>query len=391
MITVIKNVDVYSPKHLGIKDVVMVGDKIEGVYDSITIPTDFVNIAVIDGNGKVLVPGFMDCHVHIMGGGGEGGFKTRTPELPFSEIVKAGITTLVGCVGTDDVCRNMVSLLAKAHALEEEGITTYCYTGSYQIPVKTVTQNIKGDLMLLDKVIGVGEVAISDHRSSQPTYDQFANVVAEARVGGLLSGKAGVVNIHLGDGTRKLDYLFKLIEQTEIHPHQLLPTHVNRNGELFKDGIRYVQKGGFIDLTTSFDPKNMAAGEVSPSKGLKIALDQGVPDDHITFSSDGNGSLPLFNDETRTTEVGMCLVSSLYNEVRNAVIEEKVPMERAIKVITSNVADILKLPYKGRVEAGKDADLVLLDRDKLEVDTVIAKGKVLMQDKNILVKGTFEK
>ncbi|MBK1812497.1 beta-aspartyl-peptidase [Clostridium sp. YIM B02505] len=391
MITVIKNVDVYSPAPLGIKDVVITGGVIEGVYENVDIPNNFVDIFVIDGSNKVLVPGFMDCHVHIMGGGGEGGFKTRTPELPFSEIVRAGITTLVGCVGTDDVCRNMVSLLAKAHALDEEGITTYCYTGSYQIPVKTVTQNIKGDLMLLDKVIGVGEVAISDHRSSQPTYDQFVNVVAESRVGGLLSGKAGIVNIHLGDGTRKLDYLFRLIEQTEIHPHQLLPTHINRNGELFKDGIRYVQKGGYIDLTTSFDANNMAKGELTPSKGLKIALDQGLPDDHITFSSDGNGSLPLFDEETGTTEVGMCSVSSLYSEVRNAILQEKIPFERAIKVITSNVADILKLPTKGRVEAGKDADLVLLDREGLDIDTVIAKGKVLMDKKNIIVKGTFEK
>lgn len=391
MITVIKNIDVYAPEHLGIKDVVIVGDKIEGIYDNINVPNNFVNISVIDGNKKILVPGLIDCHVHIMGGGGEGGFRTRTPELPFSELVDAGITTVVGCIGTDDICRNMTALLAKAHALEEEGITTYCYTGSYQIPAKTVTENIKGDLMLLDKVIGVGEVAISDHRSSQPTYDEFANVVAQSRVGGLLSGKAGIINIHLGDGAKRLDYLFELIENTEIPPDQLLPTHVNRNGELFDISLKYVEKGGFIDLTTSFDPNCLEEGELRASKGLKIALQSGIPEQHITFSSDGNGSMPMFNERKEMIGMGICKVKSLYEEVKYAVLEENIPLEKAIKVITSNVADILKLHSKGRIESAKDADLVFLDKEGLEIDTVIAKGKVLMDKKNIKVKGTFEK
>ena len=78
---------------------------------------------------------------------------------------------LVGCIGTDGVCRDMKGLVAKAHALCEEGVTCYCYTGSYDVPVNTITKTIKSDLLLIDKVIGVGEIALSDHRSSQPTYE----------------------------------------------------------------------------------------------------------------------------------------------------------------------------------------------------------------------------
>lgn len=212
MIKVIKNVNVYAPEKLGKKDIVIVSDKIEGIYDCVNIPNDFVNISIIDGKDKILFPGFLDSHVHIIGGGGEGGFKTRTPEISVISLVEAGITTVVGCIGTDGVCRDMRSLIAKAKGLEEEGITSYCYTGSYEIPVKTITESIKGDFMMVDKIIGVGEVALSDHRSSQATYQDFINTVAQARVGGILSGKAGIVNVHLGDGARRLDYLFKLIE-----------------------------------------------------------------------------------------------------------------------------------------------------------------------------------
>ncbi len=160
MITVIKNVNVYAPEKLGIKDIVIVSDKIEGIYDNVNVPNDFVNISIIDGKGKILFPGFLDSHVHIIGGGGEGGFKTRTPEISVISLVESGITTVVGCIGTDGVCRNMRALIAKAKGLEEEGITTYCYTGSYEIPVKTITESIKGDFMMVDKIIGVGEVAL---------------------------------------------------------------------------------------------------------------------------------------------------------------------------------------------------------------------------------------
>ena len=151
MITVIRDVEVYSPEYLGKKNVFVVGNKFEGIYDEINIPSDFIEIKIIEGKGKLMFPGFIDAHVHILGGGGENGFSSRTPEIKFTDLTKAGITTVVGCLGTDDVCRDGRALLAKARALEIEGITSYCYTGSYSIPVKTVTNSIKEDIMLLVK------------------------------------------------------------------------------------------------------------------------------------------------------------------------------------------------------------------------------------------------
>jgi beta-aspartyl-dipeptidase (metallo-type) len=390
MLTVIKGIKVYSPEYQGEKDVVISSDKIEGIYQNLKIPENFININVIEGKGKLLFPGFIDCHVHINGGGGEGGFKTRTPEIKLTDLTRAGITTVVGCIGTDAICRDMRSLLAKAKALEEEGITTYCYTGSYDIPVKTITGNIKGDIMLMDKVIGVGEVALSDHRSSQATYNEFANTVAQARVGGLLSGKAGIVNIHLGDGARKLDYLFSLIEETEIPPTQLLPTHINRSRKLFKVGEDYAKEGGFIDLTTSSDPKFLEPEELRASEALKLLLENGVNISNVTFSSDGNGSMPIFDNNGNLTGLGICSVSTLYGEVKECIKTHNLKIEDAIKVITSNVASVLKLSNKGSIDAGKDADLVLVNEDSLEIDTVIAKGKIMVENGEPIAKGTFE-
>ena len=233
---------------------------------------------------------------------------------------------MVGCLGTDSVCRNMETLLAKANALEEEGITAYCYTGSYDIPVKTLTGSIKKDVILIEKIIGVGEIALSDHRSTQPTYDEFIRAVSETRVGGLLSGKAGIVNIHLGDGKKKLDYLFKMIEETEIPTTQLLPTHLNRSKQLLNEGLRYAKKNGYIDLTTSSDPKHLEPEEMRASEALAYLLSKGVNIENITFSSDGNGSMPVF-DKGKLLGLGICNVSSLYGEVKEAVKQYNFPME----------------------------------------------------------------
>ncbi len=390
MITVIKNIHVYAPEDLGIKDVVITSNKIEGIYDNVEIPNNFVAIEIINGKGKLLYPGFIDNHVHILGGGGEGGFKTRTPEMQLSTLIEAGVTTVVGCIGTDGVCRNMRSLIAKAKGLEEEGITTYCYTGSYEIPVKTITDSIKGDMMMLDKVIGVGEVALSDHRSSQATYQDFVNTVASTRVGGLLSGKAGIVNVHLGNGARRLEYLSKLIDETEIPPTQVLPTHINRSDKLFYEGEAYAKRGGFIDLTTSSDPNFLEPGEIRAGEGLATLLKNGVDIEHITFSSDANGSMPKFDEKGHLVGLGICSVASLYREVKESIKEHNVPIEDAIKVITSNVANILKLDNKGRIIEGRDADFVIVDQESLDIDMVIAKGKIVVENGEAVVKGTFE-
>lgn len=393
MITIIRNVKVYKPEFIGIKDVLLMGDKIAAIEDRIDIDLNgLVDIKEIDGSGKILVPGFIDCHVHILGGGGEGGFSTRTPEATLSGFTTAGVTTVVGTLGTDGVARDMKALVAKAKALEEEGITSYVYTGSYRLPLNTLTGEIMKDIMFIDKVIGIGEVAISDHRSSQPTFEEFIRAAADARVAGMLSGKAGIVNVHVGDGPRKLEFLFRAVEETEIPITQFLPTHINRNPELFEDAIKYAKMGGYIDFTASEDPeiREEQDGEVSFSKGLKRILEEGIHLDNFTLSSDGQGSLPIFNEKKEFVGIGVGKSTSLLVGIKDCVFKENIPLEIAIRGITSNPAKIFKLKGKGRIEKNYYADLCLLDEESLDIHTVIAKGKLMVENKKAVVVGRFE-
>lgn len=385
----IRNVAVYAPAPLGVKDVFLAGGEICAIRDAIE-PGPDLPVEVIDGTGKLLLPGFIDSHVHILGGGGEGGYRSRTPELKLSDLVRAGTTTVVGCLGTDGVTRRMENLIAKAKQLKDEGVSCYIYTGSYDVPVRTFLADIRSDLLFIDEVIGVGEIAIADHRSSQPTFEEFVRIVADARVGGMLSGKGGVVNIHMGDDGQMLEYLERVKVETPLPAYHMIPTHMNRNPLLFERGITYVKGGGYVDFTTSSYASFQEDGELKSSDALKKMLDAGVPIEHITFSSDGQGSLPVFNREGENIDVQVARVDTLYQEVRDAVQQENIPLETALRTITSNVADHLRLTRKGRVREGNDADLVLADPDTLEVRTVIARGQVMLRDGELLVKGSFE-
>ncbi len=240
-------------------------------------------------------------------------------------------------------------------------------------------------------MIGCGEIAVSDHRSSQPTKEEFARIVGDTRVGGILSGKAGLVNIHMGDGTRMLSYLRYVIEETEIPPSNMLPTHINRSTRLLKDGIDYAKSlGGYVDLTTSSDPDYLEEDEVKASTGLRLMLEQGVSEHQITFSSDGQGSMPIFDKDGVFLGLGVGKVTSLYREVRDAILTEKIEITQALKPVTSNPADLLKLNGKGRIAPGKDADLVLVEESSLCIDTVLAKGQIMVQEGTACKKGTFE-
>ncbi|MCM3732428.1 beta-aspartyl-peptidase [Fictibacillus nanhaiensis] len=390
MFVLIKNGDVFTPEHIGKKDILLAGSKIAAISDNIDWPDSFIDVQVIDATGKYVTPGFIDSHVHITGGGGEGSFKTRTPELYLTDATLAGVTTLVGVIGTDGTARTMTNLIAKAKALKEEGISCYAYTGSYQIPVKTLTGSIETDIMMIDEIIGVGEIAIADHRSSQPQAHELARLASQARVAGMLSGKAGVVNIHLGDSKTMLSLLQEVVRTNDLPVTQFYPTHINRNPYIFEAGIQYAKNGGFVDFTTSSVKKYHEEGEVKCSKGLRLMLEAGVPIEQITFTSDGQGSLPEFNEKGELTGLLIGKVCTLYREVQAAIQQENIPIETALKVITQNPASILKLRSKGMLQEGLDADIVLLDNESLDIDTVIALGQVMVQNGKAVIKGTFE-
>jgi beta-aspartyl-dipeptidase (metallo-type) len=382
----IRNANVYAPESLGKKEIFIGGNSILAIADKIEMPAG-LDIEVFDAKGMTVVPGLIDNHVHIAGAGGEGGPATRTPELKLSDMFAAGVTTVIGCLGTDGLTRSVESVLMKAKSLRQEGASAWIWTGAYQVPTPTITGDAGRDIALIDEIIGIGELAISDHRSSCPTIDELMRITALARVGGMLGKKAGVVNIHLGDARNPFAPLHEVVKRSEFKYTQFLPTHCNRNEYIFEDSKEYGKKG-YVDITTSSWPYYQDE-EIKPSSALKILIEAGVPSGNITFSSDSCGSLPGFDEHGRLTKLEMGLPSSNIRELADCVLKEKIPMETALKVLTSNVASILRLSAKGFISPGKDADLLFLDPE-MHVTHLLAMGKWAVTAGNVVKKGAYE-
>jgi beta-aspartyl-dipeptidase (metallo-type) len=390
-IKLFKNAHILSPQDSGVMDVLVAGHQIAALGIDLETGNSNLPVEVIDASDCYLVPGFVDSLVHFIGGGGEGGFASRTPEMQLTDATLGGITTAIGVLGTDATTRTLTNLLAKAHALETEGISTYCHTGSYEIPCRTLMGTITDDLILIDKFIGVGEIAISDFRSSQPTIEEIRKVAAAAKVGGILSGKAGIVSVHVGSGESLLQPLWQAVAGTELKLSQFYPTHINRNEALFQAGLEFAKAGGVIDFTTSTTNYDLQHGEVAAAEALARALQAGIPAMNLTLSSDGNASLPVYNDQGELVGLEVGQVHTLYQVARQAVLQYQVPLSDAITAITAAPAAVLGLKHKGRIAVAMDADLVLLNKSDLTIRDVFAKGRQLVKDGKAIVKGTFEK
>ncbi|MBS0431807.1 MAG: beta-aspartyl-peptidase [Proteobacteria bacterium] len=382
----LRNAQVCAPQPLGTLDLLLGGGKILALESSLPDLPAGLDVETIDLAGRRLIPGLIDGHVHVTGGGGEAGFRSRVPPLAPSRFTRAGVTTAIGLLGTDDTTRGTRGLLAHIHALREEGLSAFGYCGGYHLPPATLTGSVRDDLVFVEALIGIGEVALSDHRSSQPTFEELVKLAADAHVAGLLTGKAGIVHLHLGDGVRGLELVRRALAETELPARVFQPTHVNRRRALFDEALELARNGSPIDLTAF--PVAEDEDAWSAADALLRALDAGIDPALVTVSSDAGGSLPCFDADGVVTHMDVGESGALLATLRE-LLGRGVPLERALPAFTANPARQLRLAGKGRIARGADADLVALD-DRGAVDLVIARGAVHVRDGSLQRQGWFE-
>ena len=382
----ITNARVFAPENLGVQHLLVAAGKILSMSPDAINPGSIENVVTVDVEGRRMIPGLVDGHSHIIGGGGESGYSSRVPTSKLSQYTEAGVTTVVGLLGTDDTVHTTGSLVTRARGLTEEGISAYCYTGGYHVPCTTLTGSVRGDIVYIDRIIGVGELAISDHRSSQPTFDELLRVAADAHVAGMMTGKAGVVHLHLGDGERRLSMVRDAIAQSEIPARVFNPTHVNRNEPLFLEAVALTKAGCTIDVTAY--PSIEGDSGIGADRALIRYLESGCSPQHITVSSDGGGCLPQFDDDGHITHMNVGDPRALLDTI-NALVLAGVPLEDVVPAFTSNVARHLRLGYKGVLAEGCDADLLVLNEDGSLWGTM-AMGQWHIQDSQSIKFGQFE-
>ncbi len=368
-LTLIQHGLVHAPEPKGIQSVLLAGQEIVaiGAISEAALQALGVPYTVIDASDCVVTPGWIDPHEHILGAGGEQGWSSRTAEVGVSELVLAGITTVVGCLGTDTVTRNLAALLAKAQQLEADGITAYIYTGGFWVPPQTLTGSIMDDLVIIDKVVGAGELAIADARSPEPTRDSLAQIVSQAVVGSSIAGKSGVIHFHVGSGERRLALLNALLDEHDIPPRHLYPTHITRSEALMDEAIALAKRGAYVDIDIVDD--NL--GEC-----LRYYRDHSGDFAQLTVSSDAQtpGGSP----------------TKLYRNLVAAVQEGGFTLDEVLPLVTLNPARALKLDRKGRLVEGVDGDLLVLRQETLEVVHVFARGGQLVNAGKVTLQSAQE-
>ena len=379
----LKNAEVFAPERLGRRDVLLAGGQVVALAERLDTPAGW-SVEVLDLQGQMLIPGLIDCHTHLAGGGGEAGAATRVPAVQLTQLTRAGVTTAIGLLGTDARTRTIAELLACARGLGELGFNALCYTGSYEVPPTTLTCSVRGDIVHIDRVVACGEVALSDHRSSQPTFDELVKLAADCHVAGMMTGKAGLLHLHMGDGKRGLSLVNRALDETELPARTFHPTHVNRQKWLWQDAKALALRGCTVDATA------FPADEESLSAGQAMAdwLDCGLPRERLTVSSDGGGCLPTFDGDGVLQHMDVGRSAAILEEIQDLVRDRRA-LEDLLPFATSNVARLFRLGQKGRVATGADADLVVLSRS-LAVQHVLIGGQWFMRDFVAVRRGMFE-
>lgn len=366
MFTLIENGDVYAPEALGRTSILLTDGKIArvGSIDRRAVEALGIETEVIDARGCIVAPGFIDPHIHLLGGSGEGGFNLQSPEFFIGEIVRFGITTVVGTLGVDTTMKTMAGLLAKAKALKADGMNAFIWTGGYNIPPTSIMASVREDIMFLEEVIGAGEVAISDERAMDPSPQDLARVAHDCYVGGMLAGKAGLIHLHVGEGDMRLKPVREALEHFNVKPEWFYPTHVERTKKLFDEAIELAKKGMPVDVDVV---------EEDLHQWLRRWRDAGAPPECLTISSDASLTSPRL----------------VFEQFRSCVKEHAFPLQDVLRLTTQNAADIMKLQGKGRLEMGYVGDVVMMERGTLDVVHVLSRGVTMVRDGDLVKQEKF--
>ena len=372
MLKLFTNAHVFAPEDRGICHLLIAGDRIAWLGENIDDLGALKPVETFDLQGQRLIPGLIDGHAHLTGGGGEAGFGSRVSPVPHEKFLSAGITTVVGVLGTDDTTRDTRSLVAQSLHLREHGVNAWCHTGGYHVPPVTFTGSVRDDIVFLYPVIGVGEVAISDHRSSQPTFEEILRIASDAHVAGLITGKAGILHLHLGDGERGLELVRRALAETELPARVFNPTHINRRKALFKEALDVARAGCTVDITAFPADQTCSEDELAADEALLRYLDSGASPDRITMSSDGGGCLPVFNDQGEMQRFDIGQPATL-SDTLSRLLTRGIPLEQVLPAFTLNPARLLRFHDRGRIGIAAVADLVVLGTEH-RIEKVMSQG-----------------
>lgn len=383
-LTVLHDAHVFGPEDLGVNDVLIAGERVVALAPGLDVGG--LPVTSIDAGGRRVVPGLVDGHLHIVGGGGNEGYASRIPELWVGELALAGITTVAAPPGLDMVGKNLEGILAKAYALQSEGVTAYVYAGGFQRPFRTLTGSLLHDVFTVEKIVGV-KVALGEPKASRFADHELVEIATQLHWLAGATGKACLLHAHLGQSADPAEQLLHAMHESGAPASRFQATHCNYTTDALEAGRLVAAAGGFADFNPILTPEFGHPRAIPAAKAVLQTLDAGVDSSLVTMTTDGNASVPILREDGSrgTYEKSLGWLWDTVVELVSSGLE----LPQALSFVTTNPARALRLPRKGSVRVGADADLLVLGPD-LTIDHVFARGNHLLEDGRPLVTSMYE-
>lgn len=384
-LTVLRRAHVLAPEDLGVRDVLVAGERVVALGPALDLGG--LPAREIDAEGHTVVPGLVDGHLHVVGGGGNEGYGSRIPELWTGELAAAGITTVVAPPGLDMITKTVDAILAKSYALESDGITAYVMIGGFQRPFKTFTGSILRDIFTIEKILGV-KIALGETRASRFEDRELIELAAQLQWLAGATGKACLLHAHLGEANDPAAQLVHTMRHSGVPAHRFQATHCNYTPETMDAAVQVAALGGFVDFNPILTPEFGHPRAVPVAEAIQRSLDAGVDESRITMTTDGNASVPMALPDGSRGAYEKSL-TWLWDAVVE-LVRTGMSLPQALTFVTVNPARALGLAArKGSIHLGADADLLVV-RPDLTIRHVFARGRQLVTDGRPTVLSMYE-
>jgi imidazolonepropionase len=359
-----KNGEPYG--HLTQSSVAIKNGKVLAIFDA--SEESYESPQTFDGQNKWLLPGFIDCHTHLVFGGNRANeFEQRLQGKTYTEIAQQG----GGIQGTVNATREsseqtlLEGAIKRAARLAEEGVTSIEVKSGYGLDMQTELKMLKVanqiaehlPVTIIPTYLGAHTVP-KEYRDNPDDYVQF---VCEQVIPAVAKQKlANCVDVFCESIGFSPTQCRKIFAAAKAHNLDV-KAHVEQLSDL--KGAKLAAEFGAlsVDHIEYLDPNDIPALKQSdtvavllPGAFYYLSEKQKPP---VAELRANNVPIAIATD----LNPGSSPIASILTIMNMASVLFGLTPEEALYGVTINAAKALNLTDKGQVKAGMDADLCLWD------------------------------
>ncbi len=346
--------------------IALCGDRIVWVGPLNDLPANYASLEQKDFGHRLVTPGLIDCHTHIVFGGNRAReFEMRLKGASYEEIARAGGGIVSTVRATREASENelLADALLRVDALIAEGVSLIEVKSGYGLDQETELRMLRAARRIAgERPIDVRTSFLGAHALPPEYADRHDAYLAEVCIPALRAAhQEGLVDAVDGfcEGiafqpehiARVFDVARELGLPVKLHAEQLSNLGGARlaasYGAMSADHIEYIDESGVKAMADAGTVAVILPGAFytlreTQAPPIDMFRQQGVP---MALATDANpGSSPL-----TSLLLTMNMGSTLF----------RMTPEEALAGVTSNAARALRLDDRGTIAPGKSADLAI--------------------------------